>query len=88
MASQDEPASKRDRSIVNFALCIKCQTKTAEPVSQSFKYDITKNIKHSTYSQYLSTVHLRASYGNRECVTLKEKLRGITANDLREQQAT
>ena len=89
MTSPEEPAEKRARKscAMDFELCLKCQSRTAETLSQPFQSATSSNTYHSTYTKFLSSVHARAKYCNSEFVTLSEKLHGLTSSDLAEKKA-
>ena len=82
MAQSEEPLKKKARTEINFELCIKCQSSKKEQLKKP-----PQSEEHSTYNKFLTAVHLRASYGNSEFVTLNEKLGDLTAGDLSDKHA-
>ena len=77
MAQNEEPPEKRAHTEINYQLCIKCQSSKKEQMKKPPQSEV-----HSAYDKFLTAVHLRASFGNSEFVTLSEIIGDWTAGDL------
>ncbi|KAK6171756.1 hypothetical protein SNE40_018189 [Patella caerulea] len=86
MWNPEEPASKRRPS--DYSLCIKCQcTIGCGSGDESTAIKRVKERKEGNAGNFLEEVEERAKYGNPDYISLAQRLNGITADDLKKNDA-
>ena len=75
----DEPPEKRARVQTNFKLCIKCQTNIEDHIRQQ--------PKDTSYEKFIAVVQLRATFGEQEFISIRDRLGNITVQQLKDDEA-